>query len=522
VPKRLEGSNPFSRSGENSAGYRGSDRAGIAQLVELHLAKVDVAGSSPVSRFPESDLDRIRVAFFILNGEEVAQVNATKEVEILENSQVKLTVHIPTEDVKKEYDGLVKEYCEKAHLKGFRRGKVPAEVIIRKLGPSLIDQARSDLLEKSLSEVFESVEKKPLPYATPEIKADSPLELGKDYSFEVIYDTWPTVELGPYTGLEIDQPAWEITDEDMGRELSGIQEQNALFVDRESGTLEKGNIANIDYRELDEAGAEKPGTKREAFVFEVGTGYNVYKVDEEIVGMATGEKKTITKTFPEDFETKVLAGKTVTVEVTLNSIKEKKLPEVNDELAQDISEKFKTLDDLKADIRAKLEAAVKSALRSTTVTRVLDTVVETSKLPLPASMVDYQLEAMWHEYANQLRIDEKRLAQLLQSQGKSIEELRTEWTPGAEKRARLQLVVSEIAKREGIAVEDSDLDAEIAKLAEERKVAPAELKESLAKNDLVDYMKSNLRMDKLYDFLLSKTTIRAGEKRKVLDILQGN
>ena len=449
------------------------------------------------------------------------QVNATKEVELLENSQVKLTVHIPTADVKQEYDSIVKEYCQNAHLKGFRKGKVPAEVIIRKLGPSLIDQTRSEVLEKSLAEVFESVEHKPIPYATPEIKSEKALELGKDFSFEVVYDTWPAIVLGPYLGVEIDQPAWEVTDEDLGRELKGIQEQNALFSDKDEGVVETGNIVNIDYVEL-EAGTERPGTKREAFVFEVGTGYNVYKVDDEIKGMKKGETRTITKIFPEDFETKALAGKTVNLRVTLNSIKEKKLPEINDELAQDISEKFQTLDDLKADIRRKLEDAVKSALRSQTVTRVLDSVVQTSTIPLPASMVEYQLEAMWQDYVGQLRIEEKQLLALLEQQGKSVEELRKEWMPSAERRARLQLVVSEIAKKEGIAIEDSDLDAEIAKMAEERKVSPSELKESLAKNNLQDYMRSNLRMDKLYDHLLSKTVIRPSEKRKVLDILQGN
>ncbi len=450
-------------------------------------------------------------------------MNATKEVELLDNSRVKLRVHVPTDDVKHEYDSIVQEYCQKAHLDGFRRGKVPAEIVIRKLGPALLDQTKGEVLEKSLSEIFESVEKKPIPYATPEIKADDALELGKDYSFEVIYDTYPEIELGPYLGLEIDQPGWEITDEDLGRELAGIQEQNALFVDKAEGaTLEKGNIANIDYVEIDETGAERAGTKREAFVFEVGTGYNVYKLDDEIAGMKSGETKIVTKTFPEDFETKALAGKTKIIRVKLNSVKEKKLPEINDELAQDISEKFQTLDDLKADIRKKLEEAVKSALRSTAVTRLLDTVVETSKIPLPASMVDYQLESMWQEYASRLRIPEKQLAELLAQQGKTVEDLRKEWTPGAEKRAKLQLVVSEIAKREGITIEDSDLDAEIAKMAEERKVTAEELRDDLAKNELVDYMRSNLRMDKLYDFLLSKTNIRPGEKRKVLDILQGN
>jgi trigger factor len=447
-------------------------------------------------------------------------VNATKEVQLLEDSKVKLTIRVPTEDVRKQYDDILKEYTQKAHLKGFRPGKVPVDILVRKLGPALMDQTKSEVLEKSLSEAFDTVEQKPIPYSTPEIKAEDALELGKEYAFEVIYDTWPTIELGPYSGLEIDQPEWEITDEDIGRELKGIQEQNALFTDRESGELEKGNIANVDYVEL-ETGAEKPGTKREAFVFEVGTGYNVYKIDDEIVGMKKGETKLITKVYPEDYETSALAGKSVTLRITLNSIKEKKLPEINDELAQDISEKFTTLDDLKADIRAKLEQAVKQNVRSRTITRILDSVVETSKIPLPQSMVDYQLENMWQEYASQMRIDEKKLVQLLEAQGTTMEALRTEWLPSAQKRAKLQLVISEVAKRENIAIEEEDLDAEIAKMAAERKVAPEELKESLSKNNLVDYMKSNLRIDKLYDFLLSKTTLRAGEKRKVLDILQG-
>jgi len=448
-------------------------------------------------------------------------VNATKEVELLEDSKVKLTIRVPIEDVRKQYDDILKEYTQKAHVKGFRPGKVPADIIVRKLGSTLIDQTRSEVLEKSLSEAFESVEHKPIPYSTPEIKADGALEIGKDFAFEVIYDTWPTVELGPYSGLEIDQPQWEITDEDIGRELKSIQEQNALFVDREGGEVEKGNIVNVDYVEL-ETGAEKPETKREAFVFEVGTGYNVYKIDDEIMGMKKGDTKLITKVFPEDFETSALAGKSVTLKVTLNSIKEKKLPEINDELAQDISAKFQNLDDLKADIRAKLETAVKQTIRSRTVSRILDSIVETSKIPLPQSMVDYQLENMWQEYVSQMRMEEKKLREVLDAQGTTMESLRKEWLPSAEKRAKLQLVISEVAKRENIAIEEGELDAEIAKMAEERKVKMEELKDSLARNNLVDYMKSNLRIDKLYDFLLSKTTVRPGEKRKVLDILTAN
>jgi trigger factor len=449
-------------------------------------------------------------------------VNATKEVELLEKSQVKLKVKIPGDDVRKEYDALVKEYCEKARLPGFRKGKIPAEILIRKLGPALLEETRAQVLEKSISEVLENVEHKPLPYGSPDVKADEPLALGQDYSFEIIYDTYPKVELGPYTGIEFDEPEWEITDEDIGRELKALQEQNALFTEKGEGAVETGNIVNMDYRELDAEGNEKPGTKREAFVFEVGTGYNVYKVDDDIAGMKKDEKKLITKSFPADFETKALAGKTVTLEVTVTGIKEKKLPEVNDELAQDISDKFQGLADLTADIRRKLEEAVKGALRSKALSAVMDRVVESSVIALPESLTEYQLGLMWQDYLNQLRIDEKTLLQLLERQGKTIEDIRADWMPTAEKRARLQVIITEIGKRENIAIEDGELDAEITRMAESRKVEPGELKESLAKQNLIDYMRSNLKVDKLYDFLLSKAVARKAAKRPVLDILQGN
>jgi trigger factor len=449
-------------------------------------------------------------------------VNATKEVELLENSQVRLKITIPGDDVKKEYDDIVKDYCGKAHLPGFRRGKVPPEVLIRKLGPSLIDETRAHVMEHGIDEVLDSVEQKPLPYDTPEVKADNPLELGKDYVFEIVYDTYPKVELGAYAGLDVEEPAWEVTEEDIGRELKEIQGQNAVFTDKEEGKLAKGDIANIDYVELEPGGTEKPNTKREAFVFEVGTGYNVYKIDDEITGMTKAETKTITKAYPEDFETKALAGKSVSLRVTLNSIKEKKLPEINDELAQDISEKFKTLADLKEDITRKLEEAVKGALRSQTLNKVLDKVVDGSKIPMPKSLVEYQLSLMWRDYLSQLRIDEKTLLALLERQGKTVEDIRKDWLSSAEKRARLQLIIGEIGKKENIEIEEGELDAQIARMAESRQLEAGALKEDLSKQNLIDYMKSNLKVDKLYDFILSKTKVKKGKKTKVLDILAGN
>jgi trigger factor len=447
-------------------------------------------------------------------------VNTTREVTLLDNAQVKMRITVPGEDVRREHDAIVKDYCDHAHLKGFRKGKVPADVMIRKLGSSLADQTRAQVLEKAVEEAFEQAEQKPFPYANPEVKADDPVEPGKDWTFEVTYDTFPVVELGPYTGIEVEEPSWQVDDEDIGRELKSVQEQNALFTDKEQAVVAKGDIANIDYVEL-EAGAEKTATRRQAFVFEVGTGYNYYRIDDEMVGLAKGETRDLTKVYPADAENKDLAGRSVTLRVTVNSVKEKRLPELNDELAQDISEKFKTLDDLKADIRTKLEAAVKATLRSGAINAVLARVVEASKIPLPRSLIEYQLDSMWRDYVRETRIDEERLVALLREQGRDPAAMRAEMTPAAEQRARLQLVISEISKREHIGVEEAEIEAEIGRQAEARRVEAKDLRETLSKNDLIDTLAGNLRLEKLYDHILSKTTIRTAGTKKVLDILRG-
>lgn len=447
-------------------------------------------------------------------------MNTTRETTLLDNAQVRMRITVPGDEVRREYDAIVREYCEHARIPGFRKGKVPADVMIRKLGSSLVDQTRAQVLEKAVQDAFEHAEHKPFPYANPEVKADDAIEPGRDWTFEVTYDTFPAVELGPYTGLEVEEPSWQVDDEDIGRELRAVQEQNALYTEKEPPVVAKGDIANIDYVEL-EAGAEKEATRRRAFVFEVGTGYNAYRIDDDLVGMAKGETRDLTKVYDAEAENRDLAGRSVSLRVTVNSVKEKRLPELNDELAQDISEKFATLDDLKADIRTKLEAAVTATLRSAAINAVLAKVVESSKIPLPRSLVAYQLDSMWRDYVRETRIDEERLVRLLREQGRDPEAMRAEMTPAAEQRARLQLVISEIAKREQIGVEESEIEAEIARLAEARRVEAKELRENLAKNDLIDTLAGNLRLEKLYDHILSKTTRKTAGRKKVLDILRG-
>jgi trigger factor len=168
----------------------------------------------------------------------------------------------------------------------------------------------------------------------------------------------PTVKIEDFSGIKIEEPQVEITDEEMNEELKAIQERNAMVLDKkDSEGAANGDIATINYSELDDNGEEIAGSQREGFVFTIGSGENIYKIDDEIIGMKKDDTKEITKTYDADFADKELAGTTKKIKVTVTALKIRDLPELDDELAQDVNEKYKTLDDLKADIKKNLNAA---------------------------------------------------------------------------------------------------------------------------------------------------------------------
>jgi len=450
-------------------------------------------------------------------------MKVSSKEELLENSKVRLKVTIPKKDAKAEYDSLVAEYCRKVAIKGFRRGKVPAEVLIRKFGDSLVSETTQNLIEKGLKKVFETVENKPLPYSVPTLSEGSKLVLNpeKVFSFEVTYDTFPHIEIGEYKGLEIREPSVSIGKEDIERELKAIQEQNSIVIDKLDGVVEKGDTVTIDYVEMDEAGKEVDSTKREGFTFAVGSGYNLYKVDDDVVGMKKDEQKVLEKAYPEDFEYSELAGRTVKLRVKITSVKEKKLPDIDDELAQDVSEKYSNLEDLKDDISKRLEEASKNRVREVKMQSLFEKIVETSKIPLPASMIDQELNLRWNNFLRQFRSNETLVLQLLEKEGKTREDLLAEWRPGVEEALKNRLAESHLAEAEKVEVSDEEVDKRIADDAESQGKDVKEVREEYEKNNFLDLIRDGIKVRKLHDLLLESSTVKKGEKVKFLDFMEG-
>ena len=448
-------------------------------------------------------------------------MTADTKVELRENALVSLRIMVPEEEIKSEYNSVVTGYCKKVAIKGFRKGKVPPEVLIRKFGDSIKDETAGQVVEKSLKEALEKVEYKPLPYSIPKLVDEIKIELGAEFSYEVTYDTFPKVELGDYQELDVEEPVVEISDEDMDRELAIVQDQNAVVVDKPGSVVEKGDTVTIDYTEMDADGNEIEGKSREGFTFTVGSGYNVYKIDEDIEEMSKDEERVLTKEYPDDFETPDLAGKTLKLKVKVTGVKEKKLPEINDELAQDVSEKYNTLDDLKADISKKLQEAVENGLRMRNIKKLFDKIVENSKIPVPDSMIQQELNQRWTGFLGQFGSNEELVLQLLEKQGKSREDLYEEWRPDAEKAVKVRLAENKVSEEEKIEISEEEVDEQIRKEADGQKKEFEEIKSFYVENNLLDYIKTSLKAEKARTSVLESARIKKDKAVKLLDFMQG-
>ncbi|HPE37533.1 MAG TPA: trigger factor, partial [Spirochaetales bacterium] len=331
---------------------------------------------------------------------------ASKKIERQAKSSARLTVSVGKTDVRAAYDDLLKDYGKTVRIDGFRQGKVPAAVLERKFGDALKTETMARLMDAAVQDALEGEELVPLAYAQPSLEGEPTFDLDSDFSFSVTYDVFPEVKPGDVSGAEVEVPAVSVSKADEERELAEIRERNALVKDKDEGSrAAKGDIVTVNYVELDDAGQPVQGTERQDFVFEIGSGYNLYKFDDDFVGMKKGDEKVVDKTFPADFEYSELAGASRKLKLSLVKLKEKTLPELDDDLAQDVSEKFKTLDDLKADIRAKLEKRLDDRLRSIKEKGIIDALRERSEVDVPESMVQAELDMRMRNLMQRMGLD---------------------------------------------------------------------------------------------------------------------
>jgi trigger factor len=438
-----------------------------------------------------------------------------------------MTVKVGKDDVRSEYDGLVSDYAKNIQIPGFRKGKVPKEVLIRKYADSLKGETLGKIIEKAISSIFEEENfpktDRPLPYSTPQIQDEPVLDLDADLVFSMVYDVLPQVTVGQWKGLEVEIPGVELTDEDLNRELEEIRERNAIVLDKDDGAeAAKGDVVTVSYGELTGNGEIEEGTKREDFVFTLGSGYNIYHFDDELAGMKKGESRDIEKTYGEDFEDADLAGKTKKIRVTLTALKERQLPDLDDDLAQDVDEKFKTLEDLKASIRDRLSKNLERRLREIKISKLLEKIIENTPVDIPESMIRIELDARWRNLARRFNMSVEDLAKMMKKDEKDLLSLQEEWRPDAVKALHSRLIVETLLEEQNFDVTGADEEGAYETMAAESGNTVEEIKTYYEKENMKEYLKEEIKERKLFDLLLAENTIKTGKKENYLDLVGNN
>ncbi|MDR2259123.1 MAG: trigger factor [Treponema sp.] len=451
----------------------------------------------------------------------------SKEITPLEHSSVKLTITVGKDDIHSEYDGILGKYAKTIQIPGFRKGKAPKEVLVRKFGDALQGETLGAIIEKSLTEIFEdtnlSKTERPLPYSTPQVQDEPKLDMERDLTFSVVYDVLPQVSVGQWKGLEAEVPDVSVTDEDLNRELEAIRERNAFVLDRDEGAAaENGNVVTVNYCETGDDGAVLPGSEREDFVFTLGSGYNIYKFDDEITGMKKGETRNIEKTYPADFSDAELAGKTKKIRVSLTALKEKKLPDLDDDLAQDVDEKFQTLEDLKKNIRERLTRNLEKRLQDIKISKLLEKMVENTPVAVPESMIRIEMESRWRNLARRFGVSMEEIVKMMEKSGKTAEEIQEEWRPDAVKALHSRLIVETLIEEQGMTASEEEVDRKLETIAQESGRPIEEVKKYYGQENMKEYLEEDIKEKKLLDLLLAENTIKVGKKENYLDIMENN
>jgi len=454
-------------------------------------------------------------------------VTVTKEITRLEKSSVKLSITIGKDDVRSEYDKILSEHTKSIQIPGFRKGKVPKDVLLRKFGEALRVEALGKIIETAVDEVFKDDvlprDSRPLPYSSPTMQEEPKLDLESDLQFSLVYDVLPAVKIEKWQGLEVEHPDLAIEDEDITRELEAVRERNAIVLDKDDGEAsEKGDVVTVDYCELDDSGEVLPGSERQDFTFSLGSERNIYQFDDEMLGMKKGETREFTKTYAESFADAELAGKAKKLKVTLTALKAKKLPDLDDDLAQDVDEKFQTLDDLKNNIRERLEKDLETRIKTMKINALLEKILENAPVEIPDSMLKMELDSRWRNLARRFNTDSDGLHKIMGNSASGADALREEWTPDAIKALHSRLIVETLIEEQKLEATEEDVEKELARLAEESGASLEEITKYYEAERAKEYLQEEIKERKMIELLLEKNTVKPGKKEKYIDLIAKN
>ncbi|MBS4535813.1 trigger factor [Clostridium sp. D2Q-14] len=427
-------------------------------------------------------------------------MNSTLEKK--ENNKVTLKFEV---DHKKFEEAVQKAYLKnrgKFNVPGFRKGKVPKKIIESRYGEGVFYE---DAINIVLPDAYEyAIEENDLePMDRPDIDIEK-LEKGENVVFTAEVTVKPEVKLGDYKRIEIEKVEYNVSDEDVENELKTMQDRNSRLIEVEDRSVEEGDTVVIDYAGyVDEEQFE--GGTAENQSLEIGSGQFIPGFEEQLIGKNKDEKVEVNVTFPEDYQAEELKGKEAKFDVTIHEIKEKELPELDDEFAKDVSE-FDTLEELKKDIKEKLETEAKNKEKFELENKIIEKVIENAEMDIPEVMIDVKMDNEIRNLDYKLRQQGLDLDKYLELTNTKVEDLKEQLKPNAEKMVQSDLVLEAVGKEENIQVSDEDVDNELKKYAEQYNQDVDKFRKNLREEDL-ESIKMGIIKTKTVEFLVENVKL---------------
>ncbi len=421
------------------------------------------------------------------------------KVENLSQVKKKINFEIPAARVATEIDTVYEKIRKSASIKGFRKGKVPFALIEKHFSP----QMEADVVKNLVNETYFKalLDEKIYPVSHPVIESDE-LKKGEPFSYSATVEVFPEVEVKDFTGLEVKKEQYVFTEETIDARLREMQESMAQMKPVEGRAAAMGDFVTLDFVGSFD-GVPFDNGSAEDFVLELGSGRFIPGFEEQVAGLESGAQREIKVTFPQDYGHAEFAGREATFAITVKEIKAKELPPLDDEFAKEFGE-FETLAELRGKLTEYHEAREKDRIEADLRERVVKALIARNDLDVPETLVEKQLEAMLE--STKRRLSQQRMS--LEAMGLDDEQYRIRYKETAESQVKGALLLEALAKQEGLAVAEADLDARFAQIAEQSGQNPENVKKYYTQNDQArENITAQVREDKAIDFLLGRAVI---------------
>ena len=422
------------------------------------------------------------------------------QVEKLEKNMAKLIIEVSAQELEKALQNAFLKNKNKISIPGFRKGKVPRQMVEKMYGPEIFyEDAANELIpdayEKAVEECGEDI------VSSPSIEVTQ-IKKGDPFIFTAEVALKPEVKLGKYKGVAVDKADLNVTDEEVDAEVNKERENNARNIEVTDRPVKDGDMTVLDFEGFVD-GVAFEGGKGENYPLTIGSGAFIPGFEAQLVGAEINKETEVNVTFPEDYQAEDLRGKAAVFKCTIKEIKEKELPELDDEFAGEVSE-FDTLEEYKADVKAKLTEKKEKDAKEAKEAAVIEAIVNDSDMEIPDAMVETQQRQMMDEFAQRIQMQGLSMEQYLQFTGASYERMIEQVKPQAEKRIKSRLVLEAIAKAENIEASEEDYEQELKAMAEAYQMEVDKVKEMLPEKS-VSQIKEDIAVRKAAEFAVEQS-----------------